>query len=234
MKGVTRQEYRRMLGVATALLEGIGTGTPRESVRAVLTECFQCVATVHIEGAPAPTGTTGADVWRPGRHEDVPRAATVLVAMPCTTGMLLLGDVDGVRDWRDNACGRDVDENPCHLTIALPADVELSGVLICCRPGRPFDARDREVARRLQPLLTSVQRHLAHRRRPAPCLTGRELAVLASMADGLTAAAAGRRLGISARTFEKHLERLYRKFDTHDRVHTVLLAQDLGVLPQRW
>ncbi|GAA4587471.1 DNA-binding CsgD family transcriptional regulator [Actinoplanes octamycinicus] len=110
------------------------------------------------------------------------------------------------------------------------ASLQLLGVLVTCRPDRPFDAADRAVARRLQPLLTSVQRHLA--RRP-PRLTERELAVLAATADGLTAVAAGRRLGISPRTFEKHLERLYRKFATRDRVHTVLLAQDLGLLPGR-
>jgi DNA-binding CsgD family transcriptional regulator len=64
-------------------------------------------------------------------------------------------------------------------------------------------------------------------------LTPREFTVLILLAEALTAAAIGRRLGISARTVHRHLEHLYRKLNTSDRLGAVLRAQDLGLLPPR-
>jgi len=63
-------------------------------------------------------------------------------------------------------------------------------------------------------------------------LTPRELAVLTLVAEGLTAAAAARRLVVAERTVHKHLERVYAKFGVSDRVSAVLHAQRLGVLPE--
>ena len=60
-------------------------------------------------------------------------------------------------------------------------------------------------------------------------ITPRELTVLNVLAEGLTAAAIARRLGISMRTVHAHLNGLYRKLETHDRLSTVLLAEDLGL-----
>jgi DNA-binding NarL/FixJ family response regulator len=62
-------------------------------------------------------------------------------------------------------------------------------------------------------------------------LTGREVAVLELLAGGLTAYSIGRRLQITARTAEKHLERVYSKLDVHDRLTAVLTAQRLGIVP---
>ena len=62
-------------------------------------------------------------------------------------------------------------------------------------------------------------------------LTGRELTVLPLLAEGLTAAAIGRRLGISTRTVHKHLEHVYAKLGTADRLTTVLRARQMGLLP---
>jgi len=64
-------------------------------------------------------------------------------------------------------------------------------------------------------------------------LTPRELAVLAALAEGLTAAAIGRRLLITERTVHKHLERLYTKLGVGDRLAAVLAAQRLGLLRAR-
>jgi DNA-binding CsgD family transcriptional regulator len=61
-------------------------------------------------------------------------------------------------------------------------------------------------------------------------LTPRELAVLGQLADGLTAAAIGRKLLITERTVHKHLERLYTKLGVGDRLAAVLRAQRLGLL----
>jgi DNA-binding NarL/FixJ family response regulator len=62
-------------------------------------------------------------------------------------------------------------------------------------------------------------------------LTPREVAVLSLLADGMTAEAIGRRLGISNRTVHKHTENLYRKLSATDRLMAVLRAQSLGLLP---
>jgi DNA-binding CsgD family transcriptional regulator len=80
--------------------------------------------------------------------------------------------------------------------------------------GKRFDGGAREVA-------TSLH------------LTPRELAVLGLLADGLTAAAIGRKLLITERTVHKHLERLYTKLGVSDRLAAVLRAQRLGLLPAR-
>lgn len=64
-------------------------------------------------------------------------------------------------------------------------------------------------------------------------LTARQLAVLALLADGLTAAAICRRLGISERTVHKHLEHLYARLRVGDRLSAVLRAREHGLLRQR-
>jgi DNA-binding NarL/FixJ family response regulator len=122
--------------------------------------------------------------------------------------------------------------------------------LVVCRSDPDFDDRDRELARRLQPLLTSVDRHLEElqhlrdrkgkaarridpRQRASDVgLTARELTVLALMAEGLTAAAIAHRLAISVHTVTKHQDNLYRKLGTRDRLTTVLLGQQLGLVPK--
>lgn len=63
---------------------------------------------------------------------------------------------------------------------------------------------------------------------PGP--TRRQRAVLELLANGLTAAAIARKLGISPRTVNHHLEHLYRKLGTSDRLATVLRAKALGLL----
>jgi DNA-binding CsgD family transcriptional regulator len=113
------------------------------------------------------------------------------------------------------------------------------------RPTRDFTDDERALFARLQPLLNAVGSHVTRLRRwqaSAPAespaeqaaaygLTGRELTVLSLLSDALTAAAIGRRLGISTRTVQKHLESLYRKLGTSDRLGTVLQAQVIGLLP---
>ncbi|BFU47834.1 response regulator transcription factor [Krasilnikovia sp. MM14-A1004] len=66
----------------------------------------------------------------------------------------------------------------------------------------------------------------------AVSLTAREVTVLTLLAEGMTAQAISRRLGIRVATVSKHQENLYRKLGTRDRLNTVLLARDLGLLPQ--
>lgn len=107
----------------------------------------------------------------------------------------------------------------------------------------PFTAAEMWLARRLQRLLTGLDRqigafsHWSGRTGPlaaevADCLhlTPRELGVLELLAQGLTAATIARRLAIAERTVQKHLQRCYTKLGVADRLAAVLRAQHIGLL----
>ncbi|MFJ9903757.1 LuxR C-terminal-related transcriptional regulator [Streptomyces sp. NPDC101152] len=127
--------------------------------------------------------------------------------------------------------------------LAIPLPVTTTPVTGCMvyRSGRDFTDDHLRVAGLLQPLLAAVeqQRQLLERCRRSTggaaaedrTLTPRETAVLLLLTDALTAAAIGRRLGISERTVHKHVEKIYRKLGTRDRVSTVLRAQRMGLVP---
>jgi DNA-binding NarL/FixJ family response regulator len=61
-------------------------------------------------------------------------------------------------------------------------------------------------------------------------LTLREMELLALVADGLTAQAAARKLAISVRTVQKHLENMHRKLGVTSRVELVQQAFRRGLL----
>lgn len=61
-------------------------------------------------------------------------------------------------------------------------------------------------------------------------LSPRELQVLQLIALGLTAAACGHVLRISSATVRKHLEHVYDKLGTHDRLVAVTVAARMGLL----
>lgn len=135
--------------------------------------------------------------------------------------------------------------------LALPlshGSDPVKGYLIY-RSGTDFTTTHLTCAQRLQPLLDGIERQheVLMRWREVTAssgaeldpvgradsygLTPREMSVLALLSQSLTAAAIGRRLGISLRTVHKHIENLYRKMGTTDRVATVLRAQACGLLP---
>ena len=64
-------------------------------------------------------------------------------------------------------------------------------------------------------------------------LTPRERQILELLADGLTMQQIGRRLGISARTVETHVAKLYRKLSVRTRVQAVARAASLGLIELR-
>jgi hypothetical protein len=53
------------------------------------------------------------------------------------------------------------------------------------------------------------------------------------LAEGLTAAAIGRRLSIAPRTVTKHLEHVYTKLGVSDRLAAVMQAYARGILLER-
>ena len=61
-------------------------------------------------------------------------------------------------------------------------------------------------------------------------LTAREREALVLVAEGRTARAAARVMGVAPRTVDKHLENTYRKLCATNRVDAVLTAQRLGIL----
>jgi DNA-binding NarL/FixJ family response regulator len=68
---------------------------------------------------------------------------------------------------------------------------------------------------------------------PLSRLTERQQEVLELLSDGLTMQAIAHRLGLSPRTVGKHLERVYRRLGTSDRLMTVMRAQRDGLLVRR-
>ncbi|MEU6377125.1 LuxR C-terminal-related transcriptional regulator [Streptomyces sp. NPDC046909] len=123
------------------------------------------------------------------------------------------------------------------LGIPLPrSKAPITGCIVY-RSGRDFTDDEVSVAGRLQPLLAGIeqQRQLLQRvfvpGADDAGLTPRESTVLLLLGDALTAAAMGRRLGITERTVHKHVANIYRKLGTHDRLGTVLRAQQLGLVP---
>ncbi|MFB3737371.1 MAG: response regulator [Candidatus Velamenicoccus archaeovorus] len=61
-------------------------------------------------------------------------------------------------------------------------------------------------------------------------LTERELTILRLLAEGLTLRQAGKRLGISARTVESHVAKVYRKLGVKTRVQAMGKAAALGLI----
>ncbi len=61
-------------------------------------------------------------------------------------------------------------------------------------------------------------------------LTRREHAVLGYLADGLTAEAIARRMSTRPATVRKHLQNLYAKLGTSNRLGAVIRGRDLGLL----
>ena len=110
---------------------------------------------------------------------------------------------------------------------------------VLSRGGDDFSSDDLHVARHVQTLLRLLDRQArVFDTNPASStdghgLTGRQLAVLRLLADGLTATTIAHRLGISPRTVHRHLDATYRKLGVADRVSAVLAGWEAGLLPCR-
>ena len=129
------------------------------------------------------------------------------------------------------------------LAMPLPPTRQGRRAFVVGRPD-PFTRAEVDLARELRRLLACLDRHqdafgrwsrhAGDTGRDAADdvgLTPRELAVLALLAEGLTAASIGRRLMITERTVHKHLQHSYTKLGVTDRLGAVLRAQRIGLLP---
>lgn len=107
---------------------------------------------------------------------------------------------------------------------------------VLARPDEDFPDDLFDAARFIQPLIAMLDRQATTLARAGQHLgdldlTGRELAVLQLLREGLTASAIGHRLLISPRTVHTHLRSIYRKLGVADRMQAVLVAHELGLLP---
>jgi len=247
-----------MVDLAVAVIDGLIDGPPWQLIASQLNAGLRGTVTLY-QGDLRPAERSAFELaWVPDAFDTIPwqvrsqelghrHPLARLYASQATTRPLTVSDVAGDREWRRNPCYQatysELDGSTRHLALPLPAPAGVARSFVVCRSGPDFTDRDREFARRLQPLLVSVDRHVTavqHPSGPAVTtgagelgLTPRERVVLSLLAEGLTAAAAARRLAISPHTVNKHRENLYRKFGTTDRVSTVLRAQKLGLITNR-
>ncbi|MBD8868586.1 response regulator transcription factor [Nocardioides donggukensis] len=120
------------------------------------------------------------------------------------------------------------------LVVDLVAPVRGNGWTLLRDTGE-FSDRELELARRLLPVLTTLE--LMYRRLPRRpvggdgALTRREVEVLRLVSTGLKADVVGRLLGIAPSTVRKHLEHAYEKLQAHDRVSALNRARAYGLVP---
>jgi DNA-binding CsgD family transcriptional regulator len=122
------------------------------------------------------------------------------------------------------------------LSIPYRMGHGLHRAFVLSRTDEDFPEEQLEVARWIQPLIAMLDRQASVVARAGNDLTalnlsGRELAVLQLLREGLTATAIGHRLQISPRTVHTHLTHIYRKLGVCDRMQAVLAAQEAGLLP---
>ncbi|QBR92720.1 helix-turn-helix transcriptional regulator [Nocardioides euryhalodurans] len=203
-----------------------------------------------VTGFPPPTGYDLADVAgrAPGlhplaRHYAEHRERTVLSIddVPPVTG-------PDASDYLVELAEHGIEK---HLWIPLPPVDGTRRVCGVCRAGDAYTDLELELATTLQRTLAGLQLHAdvmaawragharvealprAYDTAEAIRLTAREVAVMSLCGEGFTTARIARRLGISPRTAEKHLENAYRKLGVQERVSAVRRAEAIGVLAPR-
>lgn len=123
------------------------------------------------------------------------------------------------------------------LSIHYRADGPVQRAFVLMREGRDFSDVDLDLARVVQHSLVAldhqvvaVQRLTCARTGADLGLTGRELAVLQLIGEGLTTSRTARALACSPRTVEKHLENAFRRLRVKDRLNAVRVLHLAGVL----
>lgn len=107
------------------------------------------------------------------------------------------------------------------LAIALETDRGRLVALAVARVDAEFTDDDRHLLGLLSGPLRHLYRHARHRHAEARVLTQREVSVLRLVAAGHTDSAIARRLTVSRRTVEKHLESIRAKFGVESRAAAV-------------
>ena len=143
---------------------------------------------------------------------------------------LAVTDMTTLRRWRSSAVGSDIHAVMGfydHLAIPLPSRPGTMRAFAIGREDRGFTTQEREFIERLHPSLVVLdQRAQAALSPKTDRLTRREKQVLAQISTGLTRQATARRLQISIRTVDKHLESIYRKLGVNSHIQAILAAAD--------
>jgi DNA-binding NarL/FixJ family response regulator len=141
-------------------------------------------------------------------------------------------DLQSMRSFRSSGMYADVAQK-IGVDQMLATALKPGSLHICISLNRAdfdFTPTAVDLLTRLRPLLTRRVARLAAghvmlaRGTPAPQLTARQEQVLRLVADGLTDAAIGHRLGCSPRTVDKHLEHVYRRLGVSCRTAAIAAA----------
>lgn len=141
-------------------------------------------------------------------------------------------DLQSMRSFRSSGMYADVAQK-IGVDQMLATALKPGSLHICISLNRAdfdFTPTAVDLLTRLRPLLTRRVARLAAgqvmlaRGTPPPQLTARQEQVLRLVADGLTDAAIGHRLGCSPRTVDKHLEHVYRRLGVSCRTAAIAAA----------
>jgi DNA-binding CsgD family transcriptional regulator len=141
-------------------------------------------------------------------------------------------DLLSMRSFRSSGMYADV-ARPIGVDQMLATALKPGSLHVCIslnRVGLDFTPTAVDLLARLRPLLIRRVARLAApacEMVPPSQLTARQEQVLRLVADGLTDAAVGHRLGCSPRTVDKHLEHIYRKLGVSGRTAAVAAASSL-------
>ncbi|MCC3775583.1 helix-turn-helix transcriptional regulator [Streptomyces sp. UNOB3_S3] len=254
MSGLHARDYERMLDLVMAVMEHDDPDSVWHLMAGHLQEALGCDTVIfagirlaertgYAQGwAPDSMGPAVSDVIRRRVQQRHPLIAYMEAAGADPVSITQICD-----NWRNSSWYSEArrDYGTTHQ-LGVPL-LGFPGELRAVSLGRRGDFTAHELAftARVQPLLLRADRHVRelHRLRgaattpaggPSPPrhdLTPRELTVLGLLAEGLTAAGIGRRLTISPHTVNRHLEKVYRKLGTNNRVSAVLAAKRAGIVP---
>lgn len=253
MARLVGRDYERLLELAASVVEGLAGPAPWPVIAAELTAAMRADIVGFVDVRP-PGVVTRRQTW-PSWMDTIEWDDPMVAAHPLVrhyrhhadTRPRTVTEVARHGDWTGSAVYHRArtDLRGATQQLAIPLGVpngHFASVTLG-RAGTDFDQHQRLLARRLQPLLVGLDRHLRaaarwqHDATPGAVdaaaafrLTAREVAVLELLARGLTAEAIGRRLRITAGTVSKHQQHLYRKLGTTDRLSTVLYACEVGIL----
>jgi DNA-binding CsgD family transcriptional regulator len=244
MRSLSAGDYHRVLELVAEALTCASPDFPDATTTGFLRDVFQTdfagVGHVDFLGtASRPwAGSPGPLPWRPDSFHEYATSHPLALTYRHTGKPipLRLSDVTSARTAPPAPGGTSMSRL---LTIPLAVTPRQMCAIALLRGGRDFTTRDLQIAHQLQPVLSGIYALRYRQAKQSPdhphpdtgiSLTMRELAVLNLMADGLIAAAVARRLNISPRTVNKHIEHIYKKLGTNDRATTALRANTLGLL----
>jgi DNA-binding CsgD family transcriptional regulator len=180
MAHITTRDYRQILDLAVALVDGLQTPGYQTMIAAQLNDCLRGTATLFMNGFNPSARTIAGVACAPGEVASIPWAERARVygaehplahafAAQRDPSPLTVSDVVTPSAWRAtqtyDSCDRDLDGGTRHLAIPLPTPIGVATAFIVCRSGRDFTDRERDLAAAIQPLVIGVGRQLAEARR---------------------------------------------------------------------